>query len=40
MQVPSKDLPVSTVVQVLENGYTLHDRVIRPASVSVSSQAD
>jgi molecular chaperone GrpE (heat shock protein) len=28
------------VVQVLENGYTLHDRVIRPASVSVSSQAD
>lgn len=40
MQVPSKDLPVSTVVQVLENGYTLHDRVIRPASVSVSSQAE
>jgi len=40
MQVPSKDLPVSTVVQVLENGYTLHDRVIRPASVSVSSPAE
>ena len=40
MQVPSKDLPVSTVVQVLENGYTLHDRVIRPASVSVSCQAE
>lgn len=37
MQVPSKDLPVSTVIQVLENGYTLHDRVIRPASVSISS---
>lgn len=40
MQVPSKDIPVSTVVQVLENGYTLHDRVIRPASVSVSSPAE
>lgn len=37
MQVPSKDLPPSTVVQVLENGYMLHDRVLRPASVSISS---
>jgi len=37
MQVPSKDLAPSTVVHVLENGYMMHDRVLRPASVSISS---
>lgn len=30
------DLPPNTVVQVMQKGYILHDRVIRPALVSVS----
>lgn len=30
------DLPPNTVVQVLQRGYMLHDRVIRPAMVAVS----
>jgi molecular chaperone GrpE len=36
MQQPS-DQPANTVVQVLEQGYTLHDRVLRPARVIVST---
>jgi molecular chaperone GrpE len=36
MQQPSKDHPPMTVVQVLEPGYLIHDRVLRPASVAVS----
>jgi molecular chaperone GrpE len=36
MQEPSKDHPPSTVVRVLQNGYLIHDRVLRPASVAVS----
>ena len=31
MQMPASDKPPMTVVQVLENGYMLHDRVLRPA---------
>ncbi len=30
------DIAPNTVVQVMQKGYTLHDRVIRPAMVSVS----
>ena len=30
------DLPPNTVVQVMQKGYILNDRVIRPAMVSVS----
>ena len=30
------DLEPNTVVQVLQKGYLLHDRVIRPALVTVS----
>ncbi|WP_297325375.1 nucleotide exchange factor GrpE [Nitrosomonas sp.] len=30
------ELPPNTVVQVMQKGYKLHDRVIRPALVSVS----
>lgn len=30
------DIAPNTVVQVMQKGYTLHDRVIRPALVSVS----
>src|SRR5262249_12950979 len=36
MQQPSKEHPPGTVVQVLEPGYLLHDRVLRPARVIVS----
>jgi hypothetical protein len=33
--VESEQLP-NTVVAVLQKGYTLHDRVVRPALVSVA----
>jgi molecular chaperone GrpE len=39
MQQPNPDLPAQTVLQELQKGYTLHDRVIRPAKVVVSSAA-
>jgi molecular chaperone GrpE len=35
-QVPGKDHAVPTVVDVLEQGYMIHDRVVRPARVAVS----
>jgi molecular chaperone GrpE len=34
------DLQPNTVVQVMQKGYVLHDRVIRPALVSVSKAKD
>jgi molecular chaperone GrpE len=37
MQQPSKEHPPMTVVQVLESGYLIHDRVLRPARVAVST---
>jgi molecular chaperone GrpE len=37
MQQPSADVPPNTVLQVLEQGFKLHDRVLRPARVVVSS---
>jgi molecular chaperone GrpE len=36
-QVPSADHPPMTVVQDAERGYMLHDRVVRPSKVIVSS---
>jgi molecular chaperone GrpE len=36
LQQPREDVPPQTVVQVLEPGYTIHDRVLRPARVAVS----
>jgi molecular chaperone GrpE len=36
MQQPSADVPPNTVTQVLERGFMIHDRVLRPASVAVS----
>ena len=36
MQQVSAELPPNTVVQVLESGYLMHDRVLRPARVAVS----
>jgi molecular chaperone GrpE len=40
MQKPANDVPANTVVQVLEQGFKLHDRVLRPARVVVSTTAD
>jgi molecular chaperone GrpE len=37
MQVASDDHPENTVVVELQKGYILHDRVIRPSMVTVSS---
>ena len=36
-QVPSEASPPNTVVQVLEKGYSVHDRLIRPAKVMISA---
>ncbi len=46
METDKTDRPPGSVAQVLENGYTLHDRLLRPARVVVakpqqpSSQAE
>ncbi|MBT6157470.1 MAG: nucleotide exchange factor GrpE [Planctomycetaceae bacterium] len=37
-QLPSADYPAMTVLQEVERGYTLHDRVVRPSKVIVSSE--
>jgi molecular chaperone GrpE len=37
MQMPAADKPANTVVQVLEKGFLIHDRILRPASVIVST---
>jgi len=36
MQQPSADQPPNTVLDVLEQGFMIHDRVLRPARVSVA----
>jgi molecular chaperone GrpE len=36
MQMVDADLPPNTVVQVFQKGYVLHDRVLRPAMVTVA----
>jgi molecular chaperone GrpE len=35
-EVPDESVPAGTVVQVVESGYTIADRVLRPAKVGVS----
>jgi molecular chaperone GrpE len=37
MQQPSAEVPPQMVLNVLEQGYTIHDRVLRPARVVVST---
>lgn len=37
MQQPSADVPAGDIVQVLAAGYRIHDRILRPTSVVVSS---
>jgi molecular chaperone GrpE len=38
MQQPTNDYPVGSVVNVLQQGFKLHDRILRPASVIVASE--
>jgi molecular chaperone GrpE len=40
MQQSSKEHPPMTVLQVLESGYLMHERVLRPARVVVSTSAE
>ncbi len=35
-EVPGTDKPAGTVVQVLQAGFVLHDRILRPAMVGVA----
>jgi molecular chaperone GrpE len=37
-QQPTNDYEPGKVVQVLQNGFTIHDRVLRPASVVVAAE--
>lgn len=39
-QVETADSPPGTVVQVVQAGYILHDRLLRPAMVAVSKQGE
>lgn len=38
-QIDTPDTPAGTVVQVLQAGYTIHDRLLRPAMVGVAAGA-
>lgn len=35
-QIPNGDVPANTVVQVLQKGYVIHERMVRPSRVLVS----
>ena len=39
-EMPSADLAPGTVVEVIQHGYVLHDRLLRPAMVGVSKAAE
>ena len=39
VQMPSAEHPPGTVIQEMEKGYMLNDRVVRPARVIVSTAA-
>jgi molecular chaperone GrpE len=39
-EVPTRDDPPGTVVQVLQAGFTIGDRVLRPAMVGVARSPD
>jgi molecular chaperone GrpE len=36
--LPSADVPPGSVVSVMQQGFTLHDRVLRPAAVVVAAE--
>ena len=40
VQVERDDLPPGTVVHVVQAGYVIHDRLLRPAMVAVSKQGE
>jgi molecular chaperone GrpE len=40
VQIEHPDFEPGTVVQVVQAGYTIHDRLLRPAMVAVSKQGD
>ena len=37
-QIPNGEVPPNTVLQVLQKGYVIHDRMIRPSRVIVSRE--
>ena len=39
-EVPTNDQPPGVVLEVVQHGYALHDRLLRPAMVGVSKAAD
>ncbi|NBX04355.1 MAG: nucleotide exchange factor GrpE, partial [Alphaproteobacteria bacterium] len=39
-QAPHPDAPAGTVIQVVQAGYVIADRLLRPAMVVVSKAAD
>ena len=39
-EVPSPDTEPGIIVEVMEEGYMIHDRLLRPARVGVSKKAD
>ena len=39
-EVPDTDQPAGTVVRLLQAGYMLHDRLLRPAMVAVAKSSD
>ena len=39
MQQPTAEFPAGSVTQVLQKGYALQDRVLRPAQVAVAKEA-
>ena len=39
-EVPTNDQPAGVVLEVVQHGYALHDRLLRPAMVGVSKAAD
>lgn len=40
VQVERDDVPPGTVIQVVQAGYVIHDRLLRPAMVAVSKQGE
>ncbi len=38
-QVPNAEVPPNTILEVLQKGYVIHDRMVRPARVIVSREA-
>ena len=39
-EMPHQELAPGTVIEVVQHGYVLHDRLLRPAMVGVAKAAD